>query len=94
MLGAGLDVTAEEPLPVTSPLLSLDRVILTPHVGGAVANNFPSVIERAYRNVRAALDGRVADPADVVRWPDNASERGRGPDGDGSSAAARRTASG
>jgi phosphoglycerate dehydrogenase-like enzyme len=29
--GAGLDVFATEPLPLTSPLLGLDNVILTPH---------------------------------------------------------------
>ncbi len=75
VLGAGLDVTAEEPLPVTSPLLDLDRVVLTPHVGGAVANNFPRVIDRAYRNVRAVLDGGDLSPADVVTWPESAGTR-------------------
>lgn len=32
ILGAGLDVFAQEPLPVTSPLLTLDNIILTPHL--------------------------------------------------------------
>ena len=32
ILGAGLDVFSEEPLPVTSPLIGLDNAILTPHV--------------------------------------------------------------
>jgi phosphoglycerate dehydrogenase-like enzyme len=66
VLGAGLDVTAREPLPVDSPLRDLDRVVLTPHVGGAVADNFPRVIERAFRNSVAVLDGDRVDPADVV----------------------------
>lgn len=69
VLGAGLDVTAEEPLPPASPLLGLDRVVLTPHVGGAVANNFPRVIQRAHDNVQAVLSGASVDPADVVVWP-------------------------
>ncbi len=32
--GAALDVFEEEPLPATSPLWSLDNVIITPHVAG------------------------------------------------------------
>jgi phosphoglycerate dehydrogenase-like enzyme len=66
LLGAGLDVTAREPLPADSPLLELDRVVLTPHVGGAVANNFPRVIQRAYDNVCAVLRGAELAPGDVV----------------------------
>lgn len=72
VLGAGLDVTADEPLPVTSPLHGVDRVVLTPHVGGAVANNFPRVIQRAYGNVRAVLSGGMVDPGDIVVWPEEA----------------------
>jgi phosphoglycerate dehydrogenase-like enzyme len=69
VLGAGLDVTEEEPLPPTSPLLTLDRVVLTPHVGGAVANNFPRVIRRARSNALAVLDGGDIPGGDVVVPP-------------------------
>jgi len=34
LAGAGLDVTAEEPLPETSPLWAMPQVILTPHTSG------------------------------------------------------------
>lgn len=67
VLGAGLDVTADEPINPESPLLGLARVVLTPHVGGAVANNFPRVITRAHDNARAVLDGGDIAPGDVVR---------------------------
>jgi phosphoglycerate dehydrogenase-like enzyme len=69
VFGAGLDVTGEEPLPVSSPLHGLDRVVITPHVGGAVANNFPRVIARAFDNAQAVLAGRPVEPGDVVSWP-------------------------
>ncbi len=36
--GAGLDVTAEEPLPPDSPLWEIPNLILTPHVGGQRAS--------------------------------------------------------
>ena len=41
ILGAGLDVYSEEPLDLESPLLQMDNVTLTPHMGGA----FPGVIQ-------------------------------------------------
>lgn len=69
LAGAGLDVTYPEPLPPSSPLRDLDRVVITPHVSGAVANNFPRVVERAHHNVRAVLDGQPVAPTDIAVWP-------------------------
>ena len=73
VLGAGLDVTETEPISVDSPLFGLERVILTPHIGGAVANNFDRVIARAYNNTRAILAGKEVAAADVVGVPAQAS---------------------
>lgn len=66
ILGAGLDVTDQEPLPADSPLLGCPRIVLTPHIGGAVADNFPRVVEHALANTRAVLAGRTVAPADIV----------------------------
>lgn len=47
--GAGLDVTATEPLPADSPLWSLPNVVLTPHAAGETRNyelNVLSILER------------------------------------------------
>lgn len=38
--GAALDVVAHEPLPAESPLWTLDRVLLTPHVSGVSPRRF------------------------------------------------------
>ena len=50
--GAGLDVFAEEPLPVTSPYIGLDNVILTPHVASSTVeslwNIYAMAIDVAY----------------------------------------------
>jgi phosphoglycerate dehydrogenase-like enzyme len=67
--GAGLDVTAREPLPPEDPLLACDRLIVTPHMAGAVYNNFGNVARRARRNVLSVLRGDPVPAADVVVAP-------------------------
>lgn len=68
--GAGLDVTAPEPLPPSSPLFDHPNVILTPHMGGAVINNMPIVLDRARGNIDAFLTGdEIPGDADVVVEP-------------------------
>lgn len=69
LLGAGLDVTSTEPLDPASPLWGLDRVVITPHVGGAVGDNFPRVVDRVHDNVTAVLAGRPVPERDLVVPP-------------------------
>ncbi|MEZ5926744.1 MAG: D-2-hydroxyacid dehydrogenase [Hyphomicrobiaceae bacterium] len=49
--GAGIDVTAVEPLDATSPLWSLDTVVLTPHTAGETRRHEANVIELLIGNL-------------------------------------------
>ncbi len=57
ILGAGLDVFAEEPLPVTSPLIGLDNVILTPHVSAQTREALWNMYAKAIDIAAAFLNG-------------------------------------
>ena len=59
LAGAGLDVFEEEPLPADSPLLSLENVICTPHVGGETIEAKRRVYEIAAKNVARVLAGEA-----------------------------------
>ena len=56
--GAGLDVFAEEPLPVESPLWRMPQVIVTPHVSGYGPRYWERALELFAANLRARLAGR------------------------------------
>lgn len=58
LAGAGLDVFAKEPLAASSPLWSLDRVILTPHIGGLSRGYWEKQGELLEENLARYLAGR------------------------------------
>lgn len=57
LAGAGLDVTAEEPLPADSPLWSQPNVIITPHVGGQCARRIDDMTDFFCANLRRWRSG-------------------------------------
>jgi D-3-phosphoglycerate dehydrogenase len=60
--GAAMDVFEDEPLPLTSPLLKMDNVILAPHN----SNSSPAAWERVHWNtIRNLLIGLEISTADL-----------------------------
>jgi len=58
IFAAALDVTDPEPLPRDHPLLSLDNVIITPHLGSATEETRRRMAELSVANLFAGLEGR------------------------------------
>ncbi len=79
LAGAGLDVTETEPLPTSSPLWTMDRVIITPHVGAQSLRRVSRTTDFFCENLRRfrqgnrllnLVDKRLGFPVAVIR-PDS-----------------------
>ena len=84
---AGLDVLEREPPDPENPLLHMDNVILTPHVGSASSRMGPETCRRVGQEIALVLTGRwprtcvnpsVLEKTNLRRWQPYSMERGPG----------------
>ena len=59
IFAAGLDVTEEEPIPLDDPLLTLENVIVLPHIGSASVETRKKMALMAAENLLAGLRGEL-----------------------------------
>ncbi|MEM9565722.1 MAG: 2-hydroxyacid dehydrogenase [Actinomycetota bacterium] len=63
---AAMDVYEIEPLPADSPLIGVENLTLTPHLGAMAADNFAPTVTRMFENIRRVADGEPLPPSDAV----------------------------
>jgi glyoxylate reductase len=56
IFGAGLDVTEPEPIPIDSPLLTLDNLVVVPHIASASRTSRDQMAWMAAQNLIAGLN--------------------------------------
>lgn len=64
--GAGLDVFTIEPPNPQNPLLRMDNVVITCHIGGGVLDNVANVTRHAFENMKKILSQEPLLEQDVV----------------------------
>src|SRR5487761_380472 len=64
--GAALDVYDREPLPAGHPLLALDNLLVTPHLGYVTAENYRLIYGQAVEDIRAYIAGKPVRAIDAV----------------------------
>ena len=64
--GAGLDAFEQEPPPVDYPLLKMEQVVSTPHIGGGVFDNVAPVAKHVFGNLTKYLQGEPISAEDLI----------------------------
>jgi glyoxylate reductase len=59
IFAAGIDVTEIEPIPRDDPLLTLDNIIITPHIASASFTTRTKMALMAVENLLAGLEGKI-----------------------------------
>jgi lactate dehydrogenase-like 2-hydroxyacid dehydrogenase len=70
--GAGLDVFEKEPVDLANPLLTMENVVMLPHVGSATEATRTAMLDLSINNVLAVLQGKPpltpVNPEVLSRW--------------------------
>lgn len=63
---AAMDVFSIEPLPADSPLLTLDNLVVTPHLAAVTADTFEPTVRRIFANIAHVARGEPVPERDLV----------------------------
>jgi D-3-phosphoglycerate dehydrogenase len=61
-----MDVYAIEPLPADSPLLTLDNLVVTPHLAAIAADNFAKGVSQMFSTIGCVARGEPVPARDLV----------------------------
>ena len=67
LAGAGLDVLESEPPDFSSPIFTMDNVVITPHMAGSSRESLATIARRASQDVLRVLNGE--SPLHAVNEP-------------------------